>query len=176
MNTLASLMYRLPHFIPYRQAVARRSSCRSQAGVAMVEFALVLPLLLLLLLAVVDFGRAFNYWNDETHLANEGARWAAVNANPGAPLSLVNYIKQSADTKELKDGAQVCITYPGQAAGGTAKVGDPVEVQVQSDYSFLDFLHSRVNALGTTNLKVTSVMRLEQVPTNFPNSGTTCSS
>jgi Flp pilus assembly protein TadG len=142
----------------------------------MVEFALVLPLLLLLLLAVVDFGRAFNYWNDETHLANEGARWAAVNANPGAPLSLANYIKQSADTKELKDGAQVCISFPGQAAGASAKVGDPVQIQVHTTYSFLSFLQSQVKALGTKSLDATSVMRLEQVPTNFPGSGTTCSS
>jgi Flp pilus assembly protein TadG len=139
----------------------------------MVEFALVLPLLLLLLLAVVDFGRAFNYWNDETHLANEGARWAAVNTNPGGSTqSLVDYIKQQADTAELRTNAQVCISFP----SGTAKVGDPVQVQVHSAYSFLNFLHSQVSALGTKDLDVTSVMRLEQVPTNFPSSGTTCSS
>jgi hypothetical protein len=31
---------------------------------------------------MVDFGKAFNYWNDETHLANEAVRYAVVNKNP----------------------------------------------------------------------------------------------
>jgi Flp pilus assembly protein TadG len=52
-------------------------------GVAMVEMALVLPLLLVLLMGMLDFGRAINYWNDVNHIAGEGARFAAVNNNPG---------------------------------------------------------------------------------------------
>ena len=54
-----------------------------QEGVALIEFALVLPLLLLLVLGVIDFGKAFNYKNDETHLANQAARYAAVNSCTG---------------------------------------------------------------------------------------------
>ena len=46
----------------------------------MIEFALVLPLLLLLLLGIVDFGTAFNYQNDEANLANQAIRYADVNA------------------------------------------------------------------------------------------------
>ena len=55
---------------------------RNEDGAALVEFVLVLPLLLLLLIGMLDLGKAFNYWIDETHLANEGARYAAVNKNP----------------------------------------------------------------------------------------------
>jgi Flp pilus assembly protein TadG len=47
---------------------------RNEAGAALVEFVLVLPLLLVLLLGMLDLGKAFNYWIDETHLAHEGAR------------------------------------------------------------------------------------------------------
>ena len=61
---------------------AARSSWRRQEGAALVEFALVLPLLLLLLLGMLEFGRVFNYWIDETHLANAAARWAAVDRTP----------------------------------------------------------------------------------------------
>jgi Flp pilus assembly protein TadG len=53
-----------------------------ESGAVLVEFVLVLPLLLVLLFGMLDFGKAFNYWIDETHLANEGARFAAVNKNP----------------------------------------------------------------------------------------------
>ena len=56
---------------------------RDESGAALVEFALVLPLLLLLLFGLLDFGKAFNYWIDETHLANAGARFPHV---PPAPL------------------------------------------------------------------------------------------
>jgi Flp pilus assembly protein TadG len=55
-------------------------------GAALAELALVLPLLLLLLLGMLDFGKAFNQWMSGTHLANEGARLAAVNYCP-APSS-----------------------------------------------------------------------------------------
>jgi Flp pilus assembly protein TadG len=75
-----------------------RSPYGSESGVALVEFALVLPLLLVLLLGVLDFGKGFNYWIDETHLANEAARFAVVNKNPGTSGSLQNYVLSQADT------------------------------------------------------------------------------
>ena len=53
-----------------------------ERGQAMVEFALVLPLLLLLIFGIFDFGRAINYWIDATHMSNEAARYAAVGNTP----------------------------------------------------------------------------------------------
>ena len=55
------------------------SRSRCDRGSAMVEFALVLPILLLLVIGIMDVGKGFRYWLDETHLANQGARWVAVN-------------------------------------------------------------------------------------------------
>ena len=49
----------------------------------MVEFALVLPLLLLIIFGIIDFGKAFNYWVDETHIANQAARIVEVNGTTG---------------------------------------------------------------------------------------------
>ena len=72
----------------------------SEEGVALVEFALVLPILALLLFAMIDFGKAFNYWIDETHLANEGARWAVVDRNPGGG-SLQQYLVDQATTTRV---------------------------------------------------------------------------
>jgi hypothetical protein len=154
-----------------RASVGPRRRWTREEGQALVEFALVLPVLLLLLLAALDFGKAFNYWNDETHLANEGARWAAVNTNPGGSTSLPDYIKSQADASELRTNARVCISYP----NGTASIGDPVKIEVSSDYSFLNFIADHLSQ-PTVNLDATSVMRLEQLPTNFPSSGTSCSS
>jgi Flp pilus assembly protein TadG len=144
--------------------------CRQpdERGVALVEFALVLPLLLLLLFGMLDFGRAFNYWLDSTHLANEGARWAVVNHNPGSG-TLQQFIQQQADTGELRDGGsaavpdplRVCVSFPN---GGT--VGQPVVVTASVTYHWLPFVSDRIGVLATT-VTGSSTMRLEAVPTNY---------
>lgn len=134
-----------------------------ESGAALVELALVLPLLLVLLLGALDLGKAFNYWIDETHLAHEGARYAAVNKNPGPAPSLQESIKAQADTPELKSALQVCISFPGS---GGAQIGEPVEVKVTSNYSFLSFIAKELDMTSKT-ITSTSTMRLERPPTNL---------
>jgi Flp pilus assembly protein TadG len=51
---------------------------RDDRGAAAVELALVLPLLLLLVFGIIDFGRALNAQIEITSAAREGARWAAL--------------------------------------------------------------------------------------------------
>jgi len=80
--------------------------------VALVEFALVAPLLLVLLFGMLDFGRAFNYWIDTTHLANEGARWTVVNSVPSASGTLQTYLRSRADTDELRNGGSSAVPDP----------------------------------------------------------------
>lgn len=50
----------------------------TEAGQSLVEFAFILPAFLLLLFAMVDFGRGFYSWLVVTQAAREGARAAAV--------------------------------------------------------------------------------------------------
>ena len=57
----------------------RRS--RSDRGANLVEFALLLPFLLLLILGMVEIGYKFGQFNEIRHGAREGARYAAV-SNP----------------------------------------------------------------------------------------------
>jgi Flp pilus assembly protein TadG len=147
----------------------QRIAWRNERGTALVEFALVLPLLLVLLLGMLDFGKAFNYWIDETHLANETARWAVVNKNPGSG-TLQEYVQQQADTPELRNGGtssvtsplQICISFP----SGTANVGDPVHVTASVTYNWLPFLGTRIGITQTT-ITGSATMRLEAVPTNY---------
>ena len=137
----------------------------------MVEFALILPLLLLLLLGMVDFGKAFNHWTDMTHLANTGARWAAVNTNPGgSTLTLQEKIRADAATRDLRSGgssslpsaAQVCVSFPDT----TSNPGDPVKVTVTATYHFLTFVGSRTD-VATKTIEGSATMRLEQKPTKY---------
>jgi TadE-like protein len=55
----------------------------SARGQGLVEFALVLPLLLLLMFAVFDAGRAVIQYSALTNAAREGARMAIVNQDEG---------------------------------------------------------------------------------------------
>ena len=136
-----------------------------------MEFALVAPLLLVILFGMLDFGRVFNYWIDATHLANEGARWAVVNKNPSSSGTLQDYIREQADTDELRNGGstalpdplQVCISFPN---GST--VGNPVKVTATATYNWLPFLSSQaLGGLTSTTVSSSSTMRLEAPPTNY---------
>lgn len=145
----------------------QRMSLRGESGAAAVEFALVLPIFLLLLLGMFDFGKAFNYWIDGTHLSHEGVRYAAVGKNPGPGTTLAESIKSRADTAELKDGGtsvtgamKVCVSFP----AGTWRVGDPVRVTTEFTYKFLGYINSMVPAITSKTVTNTSTMRLERPP------------
>ena len=51
---------------------------RSERGASLVEFALVVPVLLALVMGIIEFGWLFNGWITITGSAREGARLAAV--------------------------------------------------------------------------------------------------
>lgn len=136
---------------------------RDQSGAAVIEFALVLPLTLVLVFGILDFGKAFHFWIDQTHLANSGARWAVVDRNPGAVdgLTLQQYIKSRANGSQLKAGATVCVTFPN---GET--VGEPVIVEVSYPFDWLPFLDAELDVTSTT-INSTATMRLEQQPSEY---------
>lgn len=52
-----------------------------ERGAAAVEMAIVLPLLLLILIGIMEFGRVFNVQVSLTQAAREGARHAAIHYN-----------------------------------------------------------------------------------------------
>jgi Flp pilus assembly protein TadG len=55
---------------------------RNEKGAAAVEFALVVPILLLLLLGIVEFGRIYNAQMQLTAAARDGARVMSINSVP----------------------------------------------------------------------------------------------
>jgi Flp pilus assembly protein TadG len=57
---------------------------RNQQGQAVTEFAVILPVLLMVLLAIYQFGVVFNNYIQVTAAAREGARKAAVSRSSGS--------------------------------------------------------------------------------------------
>ena len=149
---------------PHDDIRARRRKDR-ESGQAMVEFALILLPLLILVTGIIQFGIALNYWLDMQRLANQGARWAAVNAYPDCPRTLPNtlscggtvslqqYIACQPQATAFKP--EVSISFPAGVAESQAD--DPVEVKLTTGFTFVPILQ-----LGTINLKAAATMRLEQ--------------
>src|SRR5215203_7105534 len=141
-----------------------------ERGQSMVEFALLLPFVLLLVLGMLDLGKAMHYRNDLTHLSNEAARFAAVNKNPGPEATLEESIRSQASSEELKNGGspgedgtttqplEVLICFPDGTNSTDYEIGDPVKAIVRSNYKFLGFLGFGLDKAITG----TSTMRLEK--------------
>jgi Flp pilus assembly protein TadG len=132
-------------------------NCRGQA---LVEFALILPLMMLLLLGILEMGRAWNVKQVLTDAAREGARLAVV-GDPTITLQsqVDTRIKQVVSRAGL-DSTQLTIGYPDGFKTGT---GNITTVQLSMPYRFVA-LH-RFAALVTNNgvmtLKSTARMRNE---------------
>lgn len=62
---------------------------RSEHGAAMVEFAIVAPLLFMLVFGIIDFGRALFVFNNLTNAAREGARLGATRIDPAPTTAAV---------------------------------------------------------------------------------------
>lgn len=143
-----------------------RALAADESGQASVEFALVLPLLVTLILGMVGFGFALNYWIDETQLASSAARYAAVARNPAGTGTLQDFIRTQASAEGLEKGGtqstpdplEICVTYQNGAA---TKAGDWVRVEIKSDYRFFPGLD-----LVPITITGSATMRLERPP-NF---------
>ena len=90
-------------------------------GQALVEFALVIPIFMLLLVAVFDLGRAVFAYNTLTNAAREGARMAIVNQD--VPTITARAKGQTA-VVELDDPS-VQVGFYQVADDGTPDLSDP---------------------------------------------------
>lgn len=83
-------------------------SLKNEKGQALVEMALVMPLLLLLLMGIFEFGRIFFDYLSIANASREGARWAVV----GKPDDdVINVIENACATLDL-NRLQIEITPP----------------------------------------------------------------
>jgi hypothetical protein len=160
----------MSHLIPNSRH--ERPGLRREEGQALVELALILPLLILLVIGVVDFGRALNIKNDETHLASEAARFAVVDSctpcSPGLPTLNAAIVAQA----ESKTPPTIAFCYP----NGTHAVGDPLHVTIRDTYTWLPI---KLKAVGidwnppvSTQMTSNSEMRLETATNSNYTTGT----
>jgi len=97
------------------ETMGNRSSHFRQRGIMLVEFIIMAPILMLLLLAVSEFGHAFYQYNTLTKTVRDGARYLAANAVVGNTSTIVI---DSTDTTETLN----LVVYGNTAGNGTPKL------------------------------------------------------
>jgi Flp pilus assembly protein TadG len=146
-----------------------------QEGAAAVEFALCLPVLLLLIAAIVDFGHAYYMSQVISNASREGARYGVrykVNSATGLPFapsalptSISNYVTQPPPTglgyvDLLGSDADLSVTPSG--VGYTSNnPGDPLTVTVTADKHWF-FLGGLLRFPNPKKLQASTTMTLER--------------
>lgn len=135
---------------------------RRDSGAALVEFAVLAPLLLLLLFGIIEFAWLFSQNLDVRHGAREGARLASVDSLPTTNAQdLANAICDRMDTVD-RANTLISINATGDA------IGDDITVQVSAAP---DTLTGFMDAFVPDTLMLTSavVIRAEQdITFGFP--------
>jgi Flp pilus assembly protein TadG len=103
------------------------TSPRDQHGAAAVEFALVVPLLLLLVLGIAEFGRAYNISTTLSGAAREGARAMALQNSTTAARSAAQGAAQGLNLT----ASQISVS---PSSCPTSSTGSTTLVQVSISY------------------------------------------
>ena len=90
--------------------MSRKPQIRGQHGQTMTEFALVMPILLFLLLAIVQFGVVFNNYVTLTDAVRAGARKGAVARRLSSPQTVTETAVRNAATDLKSSDLQVTVT------------------------------------------------------------------
>jgi Flp pilus assembly protein TadG len=106
----------------------KRTNITSEQGQTMTEFAIVLPILVVLLFGIIQFGIAFNNYVTITDAARAGARMAAVSRQASDPVgACTNQVRSSANDL---DQSQLIVS-----CSSAWTIGSDVTVDVQYPYS-----------------------------------------
>jgi hypothetical protein len=137
----------------------------------MVEFAIVAPLLFLLLFGIIDFGWLLNQQQDVRYGAREGARIAAVSSvNSSTPTTpaIVKAICDRMDSSSTQMHVSLVAT---PSVGTTAQIGDLATIEVWKPAK--DITGFFTDVIGDTVIKSKLTFRLEQQPNWVNTSGLT---
>lgn len=144
-----------------------RSSKRAERGQALLEFALVTPLVLFFLLAMVDFGIAIDRRIVLDHAAREGARYASVGGrafSSGTPATCAQIKAQAvAQAQDIVGAGDVGVTYDEVNGAPGIGVGDNVTVTLNYTYDFVTGFTSLFDSsIGSIEMHASASARVER--------------
>ncbi|HJR59030.1 MAG TPA: TadE/TadG family type IV pilus assembly protein [Vicinamibacterales bacterium] len=144
--------------------VTNRRFLGNEKGAQLVEFALVLPLLLLVILGIAEFGFMFQRYEVLTNAAREGARIAVLPgyANQDVEARVAAYLDAGRVPTTAGNPVVTVTTEPLVVPGGTTITMRRVTVTYTYTYMFLNAIAGWFGAAYTTQqLSAVSEMRVE---------------
>jgi Flp pilus assembly protein TadG len=144
--------------------IFRRRPRRGDRGAELVELAIVLPILLLVLASIIDFGFLFQQWESVTNAAREGARLATLPGYTAADVKarVGNYLSATGMAPAravIPDPTFSTQTLP---SGMTVSVAT-VNVWYPADFRYLGPIAALVGGTSQSSImmRAVSVMRVE---------------
>ncbi|WP_164745695.1 TadE/TadG family type IV pilus assembly protein [Neobacillus mesonae] len=120
---------------------------KSEKGQSLVEFALIVPLLVLLLIGIVDFSRIFHAYLTIDHSGREAARAASIGKDEVTIKSIA-----------VNQGASIGLTAS-QVNVNTGSSGSNATITITYQVTFLTPLIGKI--VNPLTLKDTTTMRVE---------------
>ena len=136
----------------------------------MVEFALLLPIFLVVIFIIVDFGVGISRWVIVTNSTREGARLGAVGA---ATADIANHVALT--SSGLLDAADVDVYYLDENGGDPGDRGESVVVKSDYNYQMITPLSAFLSlTFNSINFHSCTDMRLELPVSGAAGGGTGC--
>lgn len=123
-----------------------------QKGQAIVELAIILPLILFLIIGMIDFGRVMNAYLVANNASREGARQAAVGKSDTEIVTMIHQTAASLDSSNVQ------ITILPQASERSR--GTEVKVSIQYQVEIITPLVSQIIS-NPYNIETSTSMRVE---------------
>lgn len=135
-----------------RHIIAKFYNCRGhlgEKGVAAVELAIILPLMLIIVFAIIDFGRLFNARLEITNMAREGGSLACRDMKSAADI--ITMLQIGASDLDLANSGKI---YVWKIDGGKLTNGTVTLPQIDTAASANAGLLSVASSIGSnvTNL------------------------
>jgi len=136
-----------------------RSCRRNRRGAAAVEFAVVAPVLFLMVFGMIEYGRAVMVQQIMTNAAREGARSAVLDGATSSDVTtrVVDYLHGGGIASAAATHVTIDPSNPASAG-----YGDPVTVTVTIPFNQVSWLGTPMY-LNNRSLTAVAVMRRETV-------------
>lgn len=133
---------------------------RYQRGTSVVEMAIVLPLLLMLVFAIGEFGMMYTQWQTLTNAAREGARIGVVWRGGTCVAADVTTEIQNAVNQYMVNTGVPTATITTSSTGVCTGSGTQLRVSAQVPYAFAA-MPGLAGLQSSINLGASSTMRNE---------------
>ena len=153
---------------------------RREEAQSLAEFALILPIFLILVFGIIDFGMGLRAYITVAQATREGARYGAVGNQAGTftaggagdcsgsvETNIVGKVCATMNGLDLGDVQDVSVSCPDTGTTPPCPPGDPIEVSAEFRYHYITPVRTIVNVLsggsmpGFVTVSSTTTMRQE---------------